>query len=461
MSKNNNQYVMVISVDGLAQHYLENPKLQAPNLRSLIQNGAVARGLESIYPTETWAIHSSIVTGTYPSKHGVVGNWSFDREKQEVICYAGDVHVNKEETLLQETYYDLAKKNGWTTASVCWPVTKEAKSIDYNIPEFYNQELFEKFSTTSFWNELKEAGLPVDKYAIWSLDHARGHMQDWLTAEISKYLIRKHRPNLLQLHFLLPDSYQHDFGVNAEEILWSIEYVDERIGDILSTLKQEGIYDQTNIFIMSDHGHQNYLNVFNPNSIFEEKGWISESFENSKVLHISQSGSGFIYIQEKDPVEKARLLAQVKELLEQQESVETIFVPESFSQLGVPTLEDNARLAPDLVIEAADDWKFGAHPKQIETFKGHGHTGINDTNSAQSKTIHLDNIAGTHGYLPTKDTMKAIFVASGPAIRNGVELPLIKAVDVAPTISKLIGGELQNVDGQVIEEVYKSPVLSS
>ncbi|MGG3626319.1 ectonucleotide pyrophosphatase/phosphodiesterase [Bacillus gobiensis] len=450
-----NQYMVVISIDGLAQHYLNDPKCKAPNLRHLMKKGAAAKGMESIYPTMTWAIHSSLVTGTYPKKHGIIGNWSFDREQQEVACYAGEFYLNKEEMLKQEPYYDLAKKMGWTTASICWPVTKGADHIDFNIPEFYNQELFESFSTSSFWNELKEAGLPMDHYAAWSLDHSRGHMQDWLTAEVSKYLIKTHKPNLMQLHFLLPDSYQHDYGSGAEEIFWSIDYVDRKIGEVMDALKQEGIYEQTDIFIVSDHGFKNFTNVFNPNALFEQKGWFSGELHHSKVLQVSQAGSAFIYIQEEETTEHAKLVKEIQELLQEHSAIETIFTPEQFEKLGIPTREQNPRYAPDLVLEASDDWTFEVLPSQIEPFLGYGHSGIIEKKNLQTEIVTLDSISGAHGYLPAKDIMKAVFIAAGPSIREGIELPSMKIIDVAPTIANIIGEALTNADGRVLEEIIK------
>lgn len=197
------KHVILISIDGMSNHYLNNESVKMPHLRRLIDSGVVAQGMKSIYPTKTWAIHTSLLTGTFPRKHGVIGNWAWDREQERCLSYAGEVDIDKEKTLCQPTIYDAAKQKGWSTASICFPATKGATSIDYNIPEFYNQTLFEQYSTPSLWQELKEEGLPVDKYATWSLVHATGPLQDWLTAEIGKHLIVKHKPNLLQLHFLL------------------------------------------------------------------------------------------------------------------------------------------------------------------------------------------------------------------------------------------------------------------
>jgi predicted AlkP superfamily pyrophosphatase or phosphodiesterase len=60
---------------------------------------------------------------------------------------------------------------------------------------------------------------------------------------------------------------------------------------------------------------------------------------------------------------------------------------------------------------------------------------------------------GAHGYLNSDDEMRGVFVASGAGIKPGAKLGQIRTVDVAPTIAKLIGLELRNVDGRALNEI--------
>ena len=45
--------------------------------------------------------------------------------------------------------------------------------------------------------------------------------------------------------------------------------------------------------------------------------------------------------------------------------------------------------------------------------------------------------------------MNAVFVASGAGIKRGVKLGSIRNLDVAPTIAKLLGLEMKNIEGKV------------
>src|ERR1700743_186346 len=77
-------YVM-ISIDGLAGHYLDDPKCEMPTLRELAKQGARASPRKASPPTVTWPNHTTLVTGDNPARHGVVGNNYYDRETKKKV----------------------------------------------------------------------------------------------------------------------------------------------------------------------------------------------------------------------------------------------------------------------------------------------------------------------------------------------------------------------------------------
>lgn len=440
MTTNSNN-IVIVSIDGLAQFYMEDPNVHMPHLNSLVKRGTAA-GMKSIFPTATWAIHTSLATGCYPRKHGVLGNWVIDRNGPNgprVGEHFGDRTWSKEETVLKETFYDAAKKKGWSTASICWPKTRNAPTVDHNIPEFYEQELFEQYSTPALWSALKEKGLPVENYGAWSTDHARGHMQDWLTTEIAKYVIEEHQPNLLMVHYLLPDSYQHDFGTRSNEVYWSLSYIDEQIGKLIDSLKAQGIWEKTNMFVVSDHGFVDTSWTFYPNLLFSQKGWFDPAnFEtNTTVAAVSNGGSGYVYIHESDEIKRKELIREVYALLLETEHVKHIYCDSEFHSIGLPEVGELDDHRPDLVFEMEED-----------CFVHYGFEGA-EVIAKQAK------FKGMHGFSPELDDMKAIFVASGPDIEEGMHLPEVNAIDVAPTLANLIGYELVDIDGSAINCIRK------
>src|SRR2546428_12544448 len=71
--------VVVISIDGFAAFYWGDPQARLPTLRSLADRGAVAAGVETVFPSTTWPTHASLATAVSPSAHRVVANYAWNR----------------------------------------------------------------------------------------------------------------------------------------------------------------------------------------------------------------------------------------------------------------------------------------------------------------------------------------------------------------------------------------------
>src|SRR5260370_154160 len=75
--------LVLISIDGLANRYLNEANafhLKIPTLRRLLADGVHATGVRGVMPTVTYPNHTTLLTGVYPSKHGIANNESFDPE---------------------------------------------------------------------------------------------------------------------------------------------------------------------------------------------------------------------------------------------------------------------------------------------------------------------------------------------------------------------------------------------
>ncbi len=73
--------VLMISVDGLKPEYVLDADahgLKIPFLRSLMRDGAYARGVTGVWPTVTYPSHTTLLTGVSPAEHGIYNNLEFD-----------------------------------------------------------------------------------------------------------------------------------------------------------------------------------------------------------------------------------------------------------------------------------------------------------------------------------------------------------------------------------------------
>ncbi|MFA7461795.1 MAG: alkaline phosphatase family protein, partial [Anaerovoracaceae bacterium] len=65
--------LILLSYDAFSQdNWAEAATL--PHMADLIKEGACCTDLRSVYPTLTYAVHTTMVTGVFPEKHGIVHN---------------------------------------------------------------------------------------------------------------------------------------------------------------------------------------------------------------------------------------------------------------------------------------------------------------------------------------------------------------------------------------------------
>src|SRR5262249_55410423 len=152
-------------------------------------------------PTVTWPNHTTLVTGVNPARHGVVGNNYFDRAARKKIALIGDPTYDKDEIVKVPTLYDLAKGAGLKTASIRWPATRNAKTLDWTMPDVSLDEIRKQYSTpellTEFEKERKEKG---------------GTVSDEMNAHVFQSILKEHRPNFALLHLVDVDHTQHEKG---------------------------------------------------------------------------------------------------------------------------------------------------------------------------------------------------------------------------------------------------------
>ena len=75
----------------------------------------------------------------------------------------------------------------------------------------------------------------MDRQGEWAQLPKR-FMKDAMVADVAMHVLARHAPDLLLVHFLSTDSFQHLYGPRSPEAYWAIEYVDDRIGRLLASL---------------------------------------------------------------------------------------------------------------------------------------------------------------------------------------------------------------------------------
>src|SRR5262245_465986 len=265
--------VILISIDGFAAFYWSDPAMRLPCLRRLADRGALASGMETVFPSTTWPTHASLVTGVSPRSHGVVANHILNRDRQVAEDLTGHPIYDAPALFRAPTIYDAAHAAGLRTAAIDWPATRHAATLDFNLPFFKDQRVFETQTSRAVWEELGRLGYPLHRQGEWAQLPKRFH-KDELVGRVAAHVAHTHAPDLLLVHFLCADSFQHLHGPRSPEACWALEYIDGLIGRLLDALADRAL-DDTAVFVVSDHGFLPSEREIRPNVRLRKRGALS------------------------------------------------------------------------------------------------------------------------------------------------------------------------------------------
>lgn len=426
--------VVMISVDGMAQYYLDDPKADIPTIRRLAAEGGRAEMMKASMPTVTWPNHTTLVTGVNPAKHGVIGNSYLDRDKLQVIPLLPDPLFNKEEIVKSPTIYDVAKQAGLKTAGLIWPASRGAPTLDWTVPDVATNALYEQFASPGLLQEFSEAGIPWESNESWCKE-GKGRNRDRMYVQMINHVIRHKRPQVAVLHLVELDHVEHAKGPQSPEAYAALKFEDDRVAEVWDEL-QKSFPGHATLIVTADHGFFPYQQQIQPNVLLKQDGLLQElvgKITGGQVRALSQGGASFLYVLDKD--NREALITKLAERFKDVEGVQLIITPKDFAKYGLADPLKNPRMA-DVVLSAKKGYTF--------TDVAAGDLVV---------TAKSDQVKGSHGYDPNEPGLNASFVAWGAGIKQGVKLGPISNMDVAPTMATLLGIKMPDTDGQVLNQL--------
>lgn len=422
------KHVILVSIDGLAAYHLTNQELLLPNIRELARHGAWMASSETVFPSVTHPSHTTIVTGVEPRIHGVLNNGMRHRETGESFH---PTNKRRTEIVKVPTLFDYAKRKGLTTAAFFWPETREDPSIDFNIPEVFDNRRRANMAAvdSAVLDELRGAGIPIDLYFRWYGTERHG-AGDAILAEAAGHALRKYRPNLLAIHFLITDQRQHNYGPHHYLSKAALFDADQAVGILRQAAKSAGLEDATAWIVTADHGFHSVYHEMNIQPVFANRGLLGK-------LNFGGYGwnLGLELRANFDPATDGPKLEAALAELAAHDRIAKIVRPDDMHAMGQPRYEESpyAR-AHYLVIADADTYLT--------------------TNDGDEKITRRprETPSHTHGYLPEHPRMHTSLVLSGAGIRSGVTGGHVNNLDIAPTIAELLGLDLDWTSGRVLDE---------
>lgn len=303
--------VIIFVWDGLRPDSVT--KTLTPHLANFRKNGVNFIDNHSMFPTFTMMNASSFSTGNYVAAHGFYGNTLYQPGPQgkdsagknldfNQPIYVEDYRVVNALTsyydgdlFLVRSLFQVAQQAGLTTAAV--GKTGAAFIQDYanyaKDPIHGNGQgimLDEKFAfPLSFVKELEKAG-----YLLPNLTHVNYHddslfhnedptkansaaiitladkktkdprseagspynnVNEYLMKVYLEYILPQKNPDLSVIWLRNPDATEHEYGPGSKPYVDALRNQDKLLGALLAKLKTLKIEKNTNIIIVSDHGH--------------------------------------------------------------------------------------------------------------------------------------------------------------------------------------------------------------
>ena len=212
-------YVILISADGFRYDYAE--KYGAKNLLAFGRSGVRAKSMIPSFPSLTFPNHYTIVTGLYPSHHGLVDNNFYDPDRKDSYSMRNNQKVQDGTWYGGTPLWVLAEKQGMLAASFYW-VGSEADIQGIRPTYYYN------------YNE------EID------IDKRIQAVKDWLS------LPGDRRPHLITFYLPEVDHAGHRYGPEAEETRKEVLFVDSALNALVNAVAGTGL--PVNFIFVSDHG---------------------------------------------------------------------------------------------------------------------------------------------------------------------------------------------------------------
>jgi predicted AlkP superfamily pyrophosphatase or phosphodiesterase len=415
--------VLMISVDGLKPEYVLDADahgLKIPFLRSLMRDGAHARGVIGVWPTVTYPSHTTLLTGLSPAEHGIYNNLEFDPKNTFAnawFWYAQQIRA--------PTLWQAAHEAGLSTASIGWPVSVGATAVDFLIPEYWRVA---RLTDVDPSDALLAAALSRPEDLLQKMQarlgpYMRGNDPsppgDEIKTRYALDILRTQKPKFMTIHLSSLDEQQHGHGPFSPEADADLEVLDAQLAQLFAASRAND--PKAIALVVSDHGFVQITHKVNLMQPFLRAGLL-QSGGSWKAQ--PWSGSGMAAVMLHDPAD-SQTEAQVRDLLQAMKADPANGIAE--------------------VLERDAIKQHGAFPDaSFLIVMKLGYYALTDATSPLVSEVK--GTLGSHGFSPEYPEMRAAFFIAGPGIARGRDLGLIDMRQIAPTVAQLLGVHLRSAN---------------
>lgn len=413
--------VLLVSVDGLRPGDVldaDRRGLKIPTLRRLAAEGAHAGGVVGVLPTLTYPSHTTLITGVAPARHGVVNNLTFDPmgiNQTGWYWYASDIRV--------PTLWDAARKAGLKTLNVHWPVSVGAP-VDENLPQIWrtghddDRKLLRALATPGLVDRVERGGARFAQGIDESVD------ADANRVDAAVKLLGEVKPGFTTVYLAGLDHIEHEHGPDTPEAKAALERIDAMLGKLVAAATAAD--PDTIVALVSDHGFAAVTTDVNLFGAFIRAGLITLDDGGAKVKSweampwFAGGSAAVVLARPADAALKAKVAKLLAEL-------------KANPATGIASIIERPEIAKRGGAPTADFWI---------SFKPGTETGRDPAAPLTSPSASK----GMHGYDPSLPEMRSTLLLWGRGLPWKGDLGEIDMRAIAPTLAKLMGGDLPDAD---------------
>jgi predicted AlkP superfamily pyrophosphatase or phosphodiesterase len=333
------------------------------------------------------------------------------------------------------------------TASISWPVTVDARWVNYAIPEFWraklpqNLKLLESISNPPGWLGAIESSLGLDEETVaHAFEAARDRTNseflaaDEIRTKLALKILADEKPGFTTVHLGALDHIEHNTGPFSKESDAAVEQIDGMVERLSSAVLAND--PSAFIAVVSDHGFASVDQDVNLIAAFVNEGLIT--------LKASATPSGYPQVVSwdaapwraggsaavmlRDPKDAAMRL-RVKNFLERLKADPKLGIARIIGQPDLAAIGGFPEAS--FLVEMMPGWDVGKNFSGPVVIPAPG--------------------TGQHGYLPDRTEMRASLFIKGPGIAEGRNLGLVDMRQVAPTIALLLGVKLPTASAEKLQ----------
>ncbi|PKB76525.1 MAG: hypothetical protein BZY85_03700 [SAR202 cluster bacterium MP-SAtl-SRR3965592-G1] len=427
--------VLVFVFDGL-QPAQVNPRLM-PNLSAFAAGGVTFANHHSVFPTVTRVNASSMVTGMNPGEHGLTGNRlvirDFDPDKHMGALEPELSRVAKAglPVLLAPTLGQVLARHGKEYVAIGVGTSGNAYLHNPTAEDSGGATIHPTFALP---RDLHES--LIDRFGPWP-DEAQPNTSRLAHAMriMTEYVLPERMPGAALIWSSEPDKSHHSAGVGSSLGDTAIKEADGQFGDLMQCLRETGRAEDTDVFVVSDHGYSTISEIVPVEALVKEAGFPSGGGPGGVI--VAQNGGAVLFYTMPGDMGTAQCLAA---WLMAQPWCGTVTASEVVS--GIP-----GTLPASLVgIEGPRAPELTMSFRWESTANEAGYHGMAYSTDGKPGT-------GQHGSM-SRHEMHNILFASGPSFRSDLKLETPSGnLDLTPTILKVlsISGH-EGMHGRVLEE---------